>query len=165
MKVLVLGPSGSGKTYISYALRKQGINALDADSVVGLSSWYNRPGEKIAEPKSAQEVADNHYSFLWSKKFLRKFLDQFSEVYLFGGSGNVFDMIPLFDKIFFLKIDFETQKERIKNSVNRNRMFDFNNDDLVIWGEWFEEEARKRNIPFLDASLTPGQIFSIISRR
>src|SRR5262245_50244865 len=142
MKVLVLGPSGSGKTYLANALRGQGINAFDADTVDGLSFWYDKSGKKIPESNSAQEVMDNHYSFLWSKSFLKKFLDQFSDVYLFGGSGNVFDMFPLFDKLYFLKIDVETQKERIKKSTDRNRLFDFSGNHLIVWGEWFEEEAR-----------------------
>jgi hypothetical protein len=32
-------------------------------------------------------------------------------------------------------------------------------------GEWLEQEARKRHIPFIDAGLSPEQIHSIISQR
>src|SRR5437868_11182506 len=106
MKVLILGPSGSGKTYVSHALQKLGINAFD-DDIEGLSAWYDKHGKKVPEPKSADEAFANQYSFLWSKKFLAKFLSQFSEIYLFGGSGNVFNMLDLFDKVYFLKVDPE----------------------------------------------------------
>ena len=35
-RVLIIGPSGSGKTRISAELRKQEINAVDADLIVWL---------------------------------------------------------------------------------------------------------------------------------
>jgi adenylate kinase family enzyme len=101
MKVLIFGPSGSGKTYISHALQQSGINAYDCDEIKGLSAWYNQQGEKIAAPATANKANTNHYSFLWSRTFLENFLAQFKDVYLFGGSGNVFNMIDLFDKVFF----------------------------------------------------------------
>jgi len=88
MKVLIFGPAGAGKTYVSSALRKSGINAFDADEIEGLSSWYDRDGKRVASPTSAEEVFTKHYSFLWSRKFLKKFLAQYSDVYLFGGSES-----------------------------------------------------------------------------
>jgi adenylate kinase family enzyme len=102
MKILVFGPSGSGKTYIAHALRQAGINAFDANEIKGLSAWYKQ-GKKVPAPSSADEALNEHYAFLWSKNFLEEFLAQFTEVYLFGGSGNLFDVIDLFDKVFFLK--------------------------------------------------------------
>jgi len=164
MKVLIFGPSGSGKTYISQALRDSGINAWDADDIIGLSGWYDKYGQKVAEPKTAEEAINNHYSFLWSKSFLAGFLSRFSEVYVFGGSGNIWNMFDSFDRVYFLKVDFDTQKKRILNAANRNSMLDFSENDLVIWGEWFEQEAKKRNIPFIDATLSPDEIYKIISK-
>jgi hypothetical protein len=105
MKVLVLGPSGLGKTYVAQALKSAGVNAFDDGDIKGLSAWYNRYGQKVAEPATAAEAFNNRYSFLWSKTFLANFLSTFSEVYIFGGSGNIFDMLHLFDKVYFLKID------------------------------------------------------------
>ncbi|HWB23941.1 MAG TPA: AAA family ATPase [Chitinophagaceae bacterium] len=162
MKVLVLGPSGSGKTYIARALQRAGINAFDDGDIPGLSAWYNRQGQKVPQPATAQQALDNHYSFLWSKNVLAELLSRFPEVYVFGGSGNVFDMLPLFDKVYFLKIDPALQKERIRNAKDRDAKMDFNEDELVIWGGWFEQEAQKRDITFIDASLTPEEIFEVI---
>ena len=165
MKVLIFGPSGSGKTYISHALRDSGIHAYDADDIMGLSAWYNQYGQKVVAPKTAAEAMDNHYSFLWSKKFLSGFLNRFSEVYIFGGAGNIWNMFEYFDKVYFLQVDFETQKKRIQHATSRNSLLDFNEQDLVIWGEWFEQEAKKREIPFIDATLSPKEIFEIISQK
>jgi hypothetical protein len=165
MKVLVFGPSGSGKTYVSQALKKQGISAYDDCDIKGLSAWYDRQGKKVIAPKTAQEALGEDYSFLWSKSTLKRFLDEFSEVYVFGGSGNIFGVIDLFDRCFFLKIEPGIQKERILHSSRETPLMDFDNDGIVIWGSWIEQEAKKRNIPFIDATLSPDQIFTIISKR
>jgi len=162
MKVFVFGPSGSGKTYVSHALQKSGINAYDDADIEGLSAWYDRQGRKIAAPDTADEAINNQYSFLWSKKVLKEFVNRFKDVYIFGGSGNIFNMLDLFDKTFFLKVEPQIQKERILNSPRPTPLMDINDNGIVIWGEWLEQEAKKRHIPFIDASLTPKEIFEII---
>ncbi len=163
MKVLVFGPSGVGKTYIVKALQQSGINAYDADVVEGLSAWYNQHGEKIPTPTSAHEALTNHYSFLWDKQFLENFLAQFNDVYLFGGSGNTFKIFDLFDKVFFLKEDTQIQKERLLNS-RKNSLMDFGAGEMITWGDWLEQESIKRNIPFIDGTLSPKEVFDIINK-
>ena len=83
MQILIFGPSGSGKTYVTNALQNLGINAFD-DDIEGLSDWHDKNGQKIVAPENADEAITNHYSFLWSKKFLTNFLNEFSTVYIFG---------------------------------------------------------------------------------
>jgi len=164
MKVLIFGPSGSGKTFVSHALKNAGINAFDDGDIKDLSAWYDRHGNQVAEPRTADEAFENHYSFLWSKRILAKFLSRYTDAYVFGGSGNIFDMFDLFDKICFLKVEPQIQKERILNSSQRNPLMDINENGLVIWGAWLEEEAKKHHVHFIDASLTPKQIFAIIQQ-
>jgi dephospho-CoA kinase len=165
MKVLIFGPSGSGKTYIAHALQQSGINAYDADEIKGLSAWYNNQGKRVSDPLTVAEALNNHYAFLWNRRFLKEFLIRFVDVYLFGGSGNLFDVIDLFDNVFFLQVSSQVQKERLMSSLRKTPQMDFDENGLVIWGNWFEQEARKRNIPFINASLTPTEIFSIINKQ
>jgi len=164
MKVLVFGPSGAGKTFVCRALQGWGINAYDDRDIKGLSAWYDKKGNKIESPHTASEALNNQYSFLWDKKFLKHFLAQFTDVYVFGGSGNIFSVLDLFDKVFFLQIDPQIQKERILHSSRETPLMDTNEDGIVIWGAWIEQEAKKRNIPFINGSLTPKEIFDIIRR-
>jgi len=164
MRVLVFGPSGSGKTYIASALRQKGIAAFDADKLKGLSAWYNKDGLKVPDPTSAEDAINNQYSFAWSKRYLITFLNRFPDVYIFGASGNVFKMFELFDKVYFLKVDTETQKKRLAGSPNRNPNLDFKQNELIIWGQWLEQAAREHDIPFLDGTLHPSEIYSIISQ-
>ncbi|MBE7171687.1 MAG: AAA family ATPase [Williamsia sp.] len=164
MKVLVFGASGSGKTFVSNALRANGVQVFDADEVAGLSSWYNREGHKVPAPSSAREAMSNGYAFMWSRKFLKHFLHEYPDVFLFGGAGNVFGVFDLFDKVYFLKVDPLLQKERLKSPLRNRPDMDRHGDEVVVWGAWLEEEAARRGIPFIDASMTPGEIFACMQR-
>ena len=189
MTVLIFGPSGSGKTYVAKALQARGINAFDGDEIKGLSAWYDKDGRKVPAPASADEAKAGQYAFLWSKKALGKFLKKFSDgssadspdgtsadspddssahsadVYIFGGSGNIFNLLDLFDRVYFLKIEPDLQRQRLRSPSRPTPNMDMDVDGLVVWGGWFEEQAQKHNIPFIDASLTPQQIFELISQK
>lgn len=159
MKVLIFGPSGSGKSYTVKALKHLGINAVDDCEIEGLSKWYDQHGNKVADPLTADEAIKNQYAFLWSKKAMAAFLAKFQTVYVFGGSGNVSSVMDLFDKVCFLKVDPELQRERLRSPERPNSLMDVNAEGPIIWGEWLEELARSKNIPFIDASQSPEQIF------
>jgi len=164
VKVLIFGPSGSGKTYTAHALQQLGINAFDDPDIEGLSNWYDRNGKIVTEPTTADEALNNHYSFLWNPEAMAEFIDKFSDIYIFGGSGNVGSVFHLFDRIYFLKIDPEVQRERLLSRTRPTPLMDSNDAGLVIWGGWFEDYARQLNIPFVDGSLTPQEIFGVISK-
>jgi len=163
MKVLVFGPSGSGKTYVSKALKLVGMNAFDAEDIDGLSNWYQN-GKKVAAPTTADETLNGRYAFLWSKKVMAAFLARYDTVYVFGGSGNIASVFELFDRIYFLKIDPDLQRERLRSPDRSTPQMDINEGELVVWGDWLEQFAAKQNIPFVDASQTPEQICQIISQ-
>ncbi|HXO74517.1 MAG TPA: hypothetical protein VN824_04785 [Puia sp.] len=173
MTVLIFGPSGSGKTYVAKALQARGIKAFDADQIEGLSAWYDQDGRKVAAPASAEEAKAGNYAFLWSRKFLTKFLKSFSgdspadssDVYIFGGSGNIFNLLHLFNRVYFLKIEPDLQRQRLRSPSRPTPNMDMDENGLIVWGAWFEEQAQKHKIPFLDASLTPQQIFELISQK
>lgn len=164
MRVLVFGPSGSGKIYVAKTLQKAGINAFDDSDIDDLSNWYNENGQKVPEPATADEAAEKQLAFLWSKKTLKSFVSKYDDVYVFGGSGNVWDMFDLFEKVYFLQIDPGLQKQRLMSPGRPTPRMDVNDEGLVIWGAWFEQMARERGIPSVNADQTPEQIFQIISK-
>ena len=165
--VLIIGPSGSGKTYISAMLRRQGTNAPDADLIGGLSGWFGAGERQVTYPENADKEFLDKHEFLWDRNFLSKFLqEQQNDVYLFGMSGNVFDMIDLFDKVYFLKTSPEILAQRLRHESRENPMgrTDFQLQNTLNWGKKIEEEAKKLNIEMIDANQTPKQIFSAISK-
>lgn len=129
-----------------------GICSFDADQLEGLAGWYNGEGVKAPGAAIPEDFDTVPYAFLWSKRFLKRFLSGFEEVFVFGGAGNIFDMTDLFDKTYFLRVDDAVLNARNKERKGRE-------GDVVIWGDWFEPEALKRHIPFLDGSGTPARLY------
>ncbi|MDQ7949943.1 MAG: hypothetical protein REI78_15240 [Pedobacter sp.] len=150
MKMLVFGPSGAGKSYVCRRLKQQGIPAFDEGDIEGLSAWYNKDGQKIEPPTTADEAIKNGYAFLWSKKVLRNFIKDFDDVWVFGGSGNIFNLLDLFDQVYFLQVAADVQLQRLKSPGRPTPLLDFNQDGTVIWGAWLEAEAKKRGIEMTD---------------
>jgi len=162
MKVLIFGPSGSGKSFIAQAWKRNGINAFDDHEIPGLSNWYDKSGNKVSAPATADDALNNGLAFLWSKKAMKKFLDSHNTVYIFGGSGNMGNVFGLFDKVYFLKVEPALQKERLKSPLRPTPLMDSNEDGPVIWGQWLEEFARSKGIPFINADQTPEEIYEAI---
>lgn len=164
MKILVIGPSGSGKTYVSSKLKELGINAVDADLIDGLSDWYDGNGNKVEYPRSADQKFLDNYSFLWDKEFLKNYLEKKPDIYLFGSSGNMFEMLDLFDKTYFLKADSLLLKTRLTHESRENPMgiTEYQRENAVKWGLEIEKKAKGLGIKFIDATLSPKEIFDLI---
>lgn len=166
-KILIIGPSGSGKTYISAELRKYGINAVDADLLSGLSDWFDRNGNRVDYLEDAgKEFFENH-EFIWNKKFLRKFLVKQKEIYLFGLSGNIFNAIDLFDKVYFLKVSWQVIVKNLRHASRENPMgrTDYQLENALRYAEEIENKANEIGIEFIDATgKSPKQIFNEIRR-
>ena len=75
-------------------------------------------------------------------------------------------MIDLFDKVFFLKVSLENQNEMLMHESRENPMgnTEFQRKNAVKWAQEIEEKAKSLNIPFVDASLSPSEIYSILKR-
>jgi len=161
-RILIIGPSGSGKTFVSAALRAKGINAPDGDLVEKLSDWFDGNGNKVICPPDAdKEFLDNH-EFLWDKNELKKFLEAQKEaIYLFGMSGNVFDVLDFFDKVYFLKTSPEVLVDRLRHESRENPMgkTDYQLQNAINWGKEIEGKASKLGIAMIDANRSPDEIF------
>lgn len=165
MKVLVFGPSGTGKTYIPSKLRHLGVNTVDTDLIEGLSDWYLGK-EKAQYPEDADEKFFENHEFLWDKEFLKDYLNRNPDIYLFGSAGNIFEMLDLFDKVYFLKAEPNLIKERLAHQSRENPMgrTEFQRENAVIWGQQLEQKAKELGIEFIDATLTPEEIFKLIKQ-
>jgi len=163
-RILVIGPSGSGKTFISETLQKEGINAVDADTIVGLHSWYSR-GRKVKRPEKLTKTFIRSHSFLWDRVFLVKYLKNKPNIYLFGLSGNIFDATDLFDRVYFLKVDSNVIIKRLVHPNRKNDMGKkkYQQKAVISYKKMIEEKAKSLGIPFVDGHLTPKEIFERIS--
>lgn len=166
-KTLIIGPSGSGKTFISHELQKQNINAIDADLIFGLSDWFDKNGKKVKYPKDAdKDFLDNH-EFLWDRKFLEKFLSKHNNIYMFGLSGNVFNMIDLFDKVYFLNVQPEILTKNLRHESRRNPMgkTKYQLENALRYAKEIKNKANEIDIEFINiADESPMQIFDEIDK-
>ena len=164
-RVLIIGPSGSGKTYISAELRKQEINAVDADLIPRLSGWFNKDGKKVKYPEKAdKEFLDNH-EFLWNKEFLKDYLESQDDVYFFGLSGNVFNVISLFDRVYCLKVNPEILARNLRHESRENTMgrTDYQLENALKYAEEIEQKAKELGVKIIEVmDKTPEQIFQEI---
>lgn len=165
MKTLIFGPSGAGKTYYAEKLNTLGINSIDADSISGLSSWFDGQGKKVPYPENADQDFFENHSFLWDKAFLKKFLSQQQDLYIFGVSGNIFDMLDLFDKTYYLHIPDELQNERLQHSSRKNPMgkTEYQRKNAIKWGHQLQEQAKKLEIEFIDTSKSLEEMVALLS--
>ena len=164
MKTLIPGPSGAGKTFLSKEFRKMGINAFDADELDGLHGWYDWQKKRVPFPKNGgKEFMDNH-EFLWDRKFLENFLIENPDVYLFGNSGNMTNMIDLFDRVYYLNVPKELLIKRLDHQSRTNPMgkTDEQKQIVIQWAEENEREAKNLGIQFVDGTLSIEEILKII---
>ena len=164
-KILIIGPSGSGKTHISSELKKRGFNAVDPDLIPGLSGWFDKDGKEVEYPEDAdKEFLDNH-EFLWNKKFLESYLERQEEIYLFGLSGNVFDVVDLFEKAYFLKVEPQALVKNLRHETRNNPMgkTDYQLENALKYAKEIEQKAKELNITIITASgKSPDEIFTEI---
>ncbi len=165
-KILIIGPSGSGKTYISSDLRKRGVNAVDADLVPGLSGWFDGKGNEVEYPESADKGFLNNHEFLWNKEFLKEYLSQQKEIYLFGLSGNIFSVIDLFDRIYFLDVKPDILRKNLRHETRENPMgrTDCQLENALRYAEEIRKMTKELGIKLIDATdKLPEQIFKEIN--
>ncbi len=166
MNVLIFGPSGAGKTYLSKELKKLGLNSVDTDLIGPLSSWFFVDKKVEYNENADKDWLDNH-SFLWDKDYLKQYLTENPDSYLLGASGNVFEMLELFDKVYYLDVPEEVQYERLQHESRDNPMgnTEYQRKSAIAWGHGLRDKAKQMGIEFLDATKTPREIYELLNIR
>jgi hypothetical protein len=162
MRMLITGPSGSGKTFLSEAWRTRAVNAFDADTIPDLCGWFDSAGRRVAFPDAADGSFLSTHKFLWDRQCLAGFLEQHVDVIVFGVAQNAFDMVELFQKVYFLLVPEGTLLQRLRDPTRRNPMgrTDYHREYAISWARRNEARARELGIPFLDGTLGPEEQYA-----
>jgi len=163
--ILITGPAGSGKTFLSKKLKKDGVNAIDADSIRGLGRWIDKNDNNVEFPQNATSQWIESHKYVWDKNFLRSWLKEQTTVYLFGLAANIFEVADLFDKAFYLNPTPELLRKRFEEGKRFNIMGQSEEQrEVVIKGlSDFAQKARRHGLTIIDADQTPDEIYKIIA--
>jgi len=141
-----------------------GLNAVDADTIEDLHGWFDGKGNKVKYPELAdEEFLDNH-QFLWDKKYLEKYLEDKEDVYLFGLSGNIFEMRDLFNKVYFLDVLDEVILERLKKDDRENPMgkTEYQQKVVLDYARKIKDKALKLGIKMIDGTKWAKEIAKLV---
>jgi len=114
---LVTGNPGSGKSTLAQELARRGLATIDPDYDPELSYWEDDVGNPI--PKAEGPVAPDEqwlraHRWVWNRSRLQDGLTQHqAPVFVCGIALNIDQVVDLFDRLFLLRIDAETQEERL----------------------------------------------------
>lgn len=166
--VLVTGLPGVGKTHLAKYFRAHGANAYDADDVKRLGRWVDSRGRYVTYVESkvnADWLSKNQY--IWSRKVMRGLLGRSPRIYLFGSASNMYGLLGLFDRAYYLKADSGLIGRRLQSKDRANRFGTSREQRKLIqsWVEYSDTRAQEEGLSFVDASLAAKRIFEIISRR
>jgi dephospho-CoA kinase len=129
---LVTGNPGSGKTSLAAELASRGFLAVDPDYDAELSYWKDDTGTKTLKadgPADPDERWLRTHHWVWSRSRLQQIVRQHqAPVSVCGIALNIHQVVDLFDRIFLLRIDADTQEQRLPMRRRMRRVVVKRND-------------------------------------
>lgn len=115
---LVTGNPGSGKSTLAQELARRGLAAIDPDYDPELSYWEDDAGirrSKAEGPAAPDEQWLSTHRWVWNRSRLEDLLTQQQRpVFVCGIALNIDQVLDLFDLLFLLRIDADTQEKRLR---------------------------------------------------
>lgn len=114
---LVTGNPGSGKSSLAQELARRGLATIDADYDAALSYWEDDHGHRTARaegPTAPDEYWLGAHRWVWNRSRLQDLLVQGrGPVFICGIALNIDQVLDMFDRLFLLQIDADTQEKRL----------------------------------------------------
>jgi hypothetical protein len=114
---LVTGNPGSGKSALAQELARRGLAIIDPDYDAKLSYWEDTVGNQLSTadgPAAPDERWLRAHRWVWNRSRLQHLLIQKQgAVFVCGIALNIDQVLDLFDRLFLLRIDADTQEERL----------------------------------------------------
>jgi Dephospho-CoA kinase len=120
--VLITGNPGAGKTSLAAELAKRGHAVIDADDIAG---WQTPSGVPVIQPVPASDEWLLSHRWVWSRSRVEAVIAERSSpgrpLFVCGIAINQRDMLDLFDRVYLLTLDHQTQIERMNAPSNAHR--------------------------------------------
>src|SRR4030081_2203883 len=114
---LVTGNPGAGKSTLAQELARRGLATIDPDYDPELSFWEDDAGNRVSKsegPAAPDEQWLRETRWVWNRHRLQDLLTQQpGPVFVCGIALNIDQVLDLFDRLFLLRIDADTQEQRL----------------------------------------------------
>lgn len=111
---LITGNPGSGKTTLARELVRRGLQAIDPDEDRELSYWEDTAGHRVSGPSSPDQAWLDSHRWVWSRSVMERVLAHYRDaVFVCGIARNQDAQLDLFQRTFLLRIDEQTQQDRL----------------------------------------------------
>jgi adenylate kinase family enzyme len=114
---LVTGNPGAGKSTLAQELARRGLATIDPDYDPELSYWEDDTGSPLSRregPVAPDELWLRAHRWVWNRSRLQDLLtQQQAPVFVCGIALNIDQVLDLFDRLFLLRIDADTQEKRL----------------------------------------------------
>jgi hypothetical protein len=113
---LITGNPRSGKSTLAAELSRRGLIAVDADD---LAFWEDSAAVRVDQPPDPDDDWRLAHRWVWSRARLEQCIAASSSdagrMFLCGIARNQTEMLDLFEQVFLLVIDDETQMTRLES--------------------------------------------------
>ena len=162
--VLITGNPGAGKTDVARELCRRGFVALDADD---LARWETVEGRPADPPEELTYDWLQAHRWVWGRtNVLAGIAERTSaegHVFLCGIALDLEELLDVFDVVFLLSIDEQTQVHRLDAPSNANRNPD-QRRQIIEGRPEFERRMRAHGAVVLDGrDPTPALVAQIVS--
>lgn len=111
---LIAGNPGSGKSTLAAELSRRGLVAVDADD---LAFWEDSAGVRVTQPPDPDDNWLLAHRWVWSRSRVEQYIAAQAvtgnAVFFCGIARNQAEMLDLFEQVFLLVIDEQTQAARL----------------------------------------------------
>jgi hypothetical protein len=119
---LITGNPGSGKSTLAAELSRRGHPAIDADD---LASWEDGSGLPVEPPLQVDETWQLTHRWVWNRARLQTAIaaadDTTGLLFVCGIALNQDQMLDLFERVFLLMIEADTQDARLARAKSPHR--------------------------------------------
>ena len=119
---LITGNPGSGKSTLATELSRRGHAVIDADD---LASWEDSSGAAVQPPPQVDESWQLAHRWVWNRARLKAAIaaadDTTGLLFVCGIALNQDRMLDLFEHVFLLMIEADTQDARLARATSPQR--------------------------------------------
>jgi len=166
--ILITGVAGSGKSTMCRELKRRGYAAYDIENMVGLFTFVDKSTGRAAQGYSAEDPEwFERHSWTCNKEKLRSLILSSNQhpAFCCGIAANLDDLLPLFDKVFLLRVEPTTLRRRLSGRGPG----DFGRapaiqDWLLGWKDRWEESMRRAGAVVINADCIIGEVVDEVVR-